>query len=58
MSAKLSPFTIKCLECNWERLVQPQRELAPDCECPAQACPECGSESTVIEFFHRAEGGA
>lgn len=49
-------FTIKCMQCDWSLKLQPARDQdALEAECPAQPCPACGAEDTVIEFLHEAE---
>ena len=47
---------VKCSQCDWLLQLQPARNQGPqEAECPAQPCPVCGTEETIIEFLHEAE---
>ena len=49
-------ISIKCTQCDWSLELEPTRqEDMQETDCPAQPCPACGTEETLIEFLHEAE---
>lgn len=56
MQRNLDLLTVRCMECDWSLQLQPaQNKDALESECPAQSCPACGTEETIIEFHHEPE---
>ena len=54
MTDHFTLLLLECTQCHWKKAIRPTTAdtAMPADDCPAQACPDCGSEATEIRFLH------
>lgn len=48
MVVKMKPFTVKCQNCGWHKVVAPKSDVLIDNDYP-EACPVCESKEICKE---------